>query len=166
MPDNERQKQHAADVRAERWISQRWNVSREQARERLQQFRDTQAEAARRAIIQQGPQNIAPPLPPAGEIQATTQSFLPRPFTLQGETGQTGPSGGLGPTGATGVTGVTGPTGPTGPAGGPGATGLQGVPGPTGPTGPTGPAGGNGYNYSGTVSAIAVVNGFVTLVTP
>lgn len=82
MAETERQKQHAQDIHSERWISQRWNVSREEARQRLNEFRNTQAEAAAKKKATTMEQTSSPATPPKPTMQTQTTSFQPRPFTI------------------------------------------------------------------------------------
>lgn len=61
---------------AERYITQRWNTTREQAIRRLQQFRDVQAESVRRQQLATV-QETSAPRPPAPQIATTTISVPP-----------------------------------------------------------------------------------------
>lgn len=86
MPDNEKQKQHAANVRAETHIMRDLGITRGQARQRLHDFRIEQ-EAARqaKAAIQQP---ATPPAPVPPKIETDTTRFDPRPLTLDVVGGQ------------------------------------------------------------------------------
>ena len=74
-----------ANKSAERFITQRWSTTREQAIRRLQQFRDVQAESIRRQQLATV-QETSAPRPPAFQIQTDTVSFPANPI------GQTTPN--------------------------------------------------------------------------
>lgn len=80
MPDNDQQKEHAANLSAERHLMHAWNVTRNQARQRLHDFRTAQAAAAPRQDAQAA--DAAKPVPTPPTITTTTESFPAKPFTL------------------------------------------------------------------------------------
>lgn len=80
MPDNDQQKEHAANLSAERHLMHAWNLTRNQARQRLHDFRAEQAAAQPRQDAQ--PADAAKPVPPPPTITTTTESFPAKPFTL------------------------------------------------------------------------------------
>jgi len=65
-----------ANKSAERFITQRWSTTREQAIRKLQQFRDVQAETVRRQRLATV-QETSAPTPPPLQIKTDTVSFSP-----------------------------------------------------------------------------------------
>lgn len=178
--DRLNQQQHADQIAMERRLMQKYNISRRAVRNRAENGvppkqvaaaadDKTVALAERISAIEKSFSGLTiSGLGFSGRglgimWDSTVVSNQPGEQGIPGPTGNTGPTGPTGPIGPSG--GPPGPTGPTGPQGPCGPRGACGGPGPTGPTGPTGP-GGNGYNYSGSITSITVVNGFVTNVTP
>lgn len=83
MPDDDQQKQHAQSVATERFLTQQWNVPRNQVRERLHEV--ARIMATQRAIAQaaQQTENSTPaPFPKPAEIQTDSRRFDPKPLTL------------------------------------------------------------------------------------
>lgn len=74
------QKQHAANMSAEKHMMNAWNLTRNQARNRLHEFRTQQAAQTPRQQAQ--PADESKPVPPPPKIDTETQQFAPKSFTL------------------------------------------------------------------------------------
>lgn len=80
MADDDLQKEHAANLRAEGHLMRAWNITRNQARQRLHDYRDQQATETARQNAQ--PADLAKPVPLPPTITSDTTAFPARPFTL------------------------------------------------------------------------------------
>lgn len=130
--DDDLQKKHAANMRAEKHMMNAWNLTRNQARTRLHEFRAQQAAQTPRQ--EAAPADASKPVPPPPKITSETTSFPIRTAIA-----------GQGKDGTNGADGNQGDQGDQGNQGNQGTQGTQGEQGEQGNQGDQGPQGFQGF---------------------